>query len=45
MDGLIADIRDVLRQLEDDLGTVSELEKTPETYISSEEDDGNKEED
>ena len=37
MDGPITDIRDVLRQLEDDLDTVSESEQTPETYISSEE--------
>ena len=44
MDGPIADIRDVLRQLEDDLNTVSESEQTPETYISSEENDGDKEE-
>ena len=45
MDGLIADIRDVLRQPEDDLDAVSESDQTPETYISSEENDGNKEED
>ena len=45
MDGLIADIRDVLHQLEDDLDTVSESEQTPETYISSEEDDWDEEED
>ena len=45
MDGLISDIRDVLRQLEDDLDIVFESEQTPETYISSEEDDGDEEED
>ena len=33
---------DVLRQLEYDLDTVSESEKILETYISSEEDDGEK---
>ena len=44
MDGSIADIQDLLRQLEDDLDTVSESEQTPETYISSEEDDGDEEE-
>ena len=44
MDGLIADIRDVLRRLKDDLDTFSDSEQTPETYISSEEDDGDEEE-
>ena len=44
MDGPIADIQDVLRQLEDDLDTVSESDQTPETYISSEEDNGDEEE-
>ena len=44
MDGPIANIRDVLCQLEDDLDTVSESEQTPETYISSEEDGGDEEE-
>ena len=44
MDGSIADIWDVLRQLEDDLDTVSELEQTLETYISSEENDEDEEE-
>ena len=40
MDGSFADIWDVLRQLEDDLDMVSESEQKRETYISSEEDDG-----
>ena len=44
MDGPIADIRDVLRQLEDYLDTIYDLDQTPETYISSEEDDGDEEE-
>ena len=43
--GLIMVVCNVLRQLEDDLDTVSESEKTPKTYISSEEDDGDEEED
>ena len=43
--GLIMVVCNVLRQLEDDLDTVSESEQTPETYISSEEDDGDEEED
>ena len=45
MNGPISDIQDVLRQLEDDLNTVSESEQTPETYISSEENDRDEEED
>ena len=44
MDGQIADIWDVFRQLEDDLDTVSDSEQTPETYISSEYDDEDEEE-
>ena len=44
MDGPISDIWGVLRQLEDDLGTVSESDQTPLTYISNEEDDGDEEE-
>ena len=43
--GLVMVVCNVLRQLEDDLDTVSESEQTPETYISSEEDDGDEEED
>ena len=44
MDGLITDIWGVLCQLEDDLDTVSESEQTPETCISSKEEEGNEEE-
>ena len=44
MDGPIADTRDVLRQLEDNLDTVSESEQTPETCIPIEENDGEEEE-
>ena len=42
MYGPIAHIQDVLSQLEYDLDAVSESEQTPETYIFSEEDDGDK---